>query len=173
MDKNNRFFDNFPFFQGLRVLVVDNNVDCCDLIEFMLQIYGVEVRKALLAQEALKILVEWQPDILVSDVALPEVDGFALVRQARTIAAERGKALLIIAVTAYISEEMRQIALSSGFDFWFTKPLNLNDFVTVLAYAAIANLASTFFQRTWSNVANNSCLSFEEHRPNLNFSGVN
>lgn len=137
MYKNDRFATNLPFLKGLRVLVVDCNVDCCNLIEWLLKFYGVEVRKAFSAQQALKILVEWQPDILVSDIALPEVDGFALVRQARTIATERYKALLIIAVTAFITEEMRQLALSGGFDFWFTKPLNLNDFVTVLAYFAL------------------------------------
>ncbi|MGL5877385.1 MAG: response regulator, partial [Xenococcaceae cyanobacterium] len=114
------------------MLIVDNNVDCCDTIELLLQLYGIEVRKAFLAQQALKICVEWQPDILVSDNALPSISGFALVRQARAIAAEREKVLLVIAVTAYVSENIRQLALSSGFDFWFTKPLYLNDFVTVL-----------------------------------------
>jgi CheY-like chemotaxis protein len=147
-------------------------LDCCDLIEWLLRFYGVEVRKAFLAQEALKILVEWQPDILVSDVALPEVDGFALVRQARTIAAERRKSLLIIAVTAYISEEMRQLALSGGFDFWFTKPLNLNNFVTVLAYSAIDQFLSAIALGNGSNLVENSYLSFEEYRSNLNLSGV-
>jgi two-component system, OmpR family, response regulator len=172
MDKKNRFVTDFPFFQGLRVLVVDNNVDCCDLIELMLHIYGVEVRKALLAQEALEILVEWQPDILVSEIALPEVDGFTLAQRARTITAGRGKVLLVIAVTAYISKEMRQLALSDGFDWWFTKPLALDDFLTVLAYWAIAQFLSLITQRTLSNVANNSYLTFQEHRPNLILSGV-
>lgn len=137
MYKNDEFINNFPFLRGLRVLVVDNNVDCCDVIELLLKFYGVEVRKAFLAQEALKIFVEWQPDILVSDIALPEVDGFTLVKQARTIATDREKALLIIAVTAYSSEEMRQLALSSGFDFWFTKPLDFNNFVAVFIYLGI------------------------------------
>ncbi len=137
MYNNDKFINNFPFLKELRVLVVDNNVDCCDVIELLLQFYGVEVRKAFLAQEALKIFVEWQPDILVSDVALPEVDGFVLVQQARTIATDREKALLIIAVTAYSSEEMRQLALSNGFDFWFTKPLDFNNFVAVLIYLGI------------------------------------
>ncbi|MGL5077717.1 MAG: response regulator, partial [Waterburya sp.] len=57
--------------------------------------------------------------------------------QARTIATDRKKALLIIAVTAYNSEEMRQLALSNGFDFWFTKPLDFNNFVAVFIYLGI------------------------------------
>lgn len=131
----------FYTLQGLRVLVVDNNVDCCDLIELLLQFYGVEVRKSCLVQQALEILVEWQPDILVSEIVLPKVDGISLIQQAKTIAAERKKELLSIAVTAYIGEERCQPALSSGFDFWFAKPLDLNDFVTVLAYWAIDQLS--------------------------------
>jgi len=172
MEKNNRFVTDFPFLQGLRVLVVDNHVDSCDAIELLLQMYGVEVRKAFLAQEALKILVEWQPDILVSDIALPEVDGFTLVRQTRTITAKREKVLLVIAVTAYISEEMRQRALSGGFDWWFTKPLAFNDFLSVLAYWAIARFPSFITRRILINIANNHYLSFQKHRPNLNLSGV-
>ncbi len=147
-----KFAINLPFLKGQRVLIVDNNVDSCDLIELLLRFYGVEVRKAFSAQEALKILLEWQPDILVSDVALPEIDGFVLVRQARTIAAERGKALLIIAVTAYINEETRQLALSSGFDCWFTKPLNLNDFVTVLSCLVICQSVFPIVPRTMINL---------------------
>lgn len=141
MYKNDEFASDILSLQGLRVLVVDNNVDCCDLIELLLQFYGVEVRKAFLVQQALEILVEWQPDILVSEILWPNGDGIALIQQAKTIAAERKKELLSIAVTAYIGKEMCQRALSSGFDFWFAKPLDLNDFVTVLAYWAIDQLS--------------------------------
>lgn len=132
MYKNDEFGSNFPFLQGLRVLVVDNNADCCDLMELLLRFYGIEVRKAFLAQEALKILVEWQPNILVTEIALPNVDGFTLIQQARTITVARKEVLLAIAVTACISQEMRQLALSTGFDFWFSKPLDLNNFLLCL-----------------------------------------
>ncbi len=154
MYENNGFNTNFLCLQGLRVLVVDNNVDCCDLIELLLQSYDVEARKAFSAQQALDILTAWQPDILVSDIALPKVGGFALARQAKTLSAKRGKELLIvIAVTAYINEKMRQLAFSSGFDFWFTKPLELNKFLTVLVYSAIKQSSSTFFHKaSTSNV---------------------
>ena len=160
MCTKNGLATNLPCLQGLRVLVVDNNVDCCDLIELLLRFYGVEVRKAFVAQQALKIFIEWQPDILVSEVALPEVDGFTLVQQARTITAERGKELLVIAVTAYITEELRQLALSSGFDWWFTKPLDLNNFLTVLACWAIALLSSAITQKGLSSFVNHSYVSF-------------
>lgn len=151
MYKNEKFVTHLTFLQGLRVLVVDNNVDCCDTIDLLLQPYGIEVRKAFLAQQALKIFVEWQPDILVGNIALPDIDGFALVRQAKTIATKRGKVFSAIAAGACISEEMRQLALSSGFDFWFTKPIDFNDFVTVLAYLVIYQSSSPIVQRTMIN----------------------
>lgn len=144
-NQNDVFAINLPTLEGLRVLVVDNDVDCCDFMEFLLMPCGVEVRKAFLAHQALKIFLEWQPDILVSNIALPEVDGFALAQQTRTIAVERRQELLIIAVTAYTSEGMREYALSNGFDLWFTKPLDIHLFIDALA---------TIVQRTLSNVHN-------------------
>jgi two-component system, OmpR family, response regulator len=73
----------------------------------------------------------------VSDIALPKEDGYALIHQVRTFMGERGRVVPAVAVTALVSEEMRQRALSSGYNLWFTKPLNFDEFVAVLA-----NLAS-------------------------------
>ena len=138
MDKDNVFAVNLPLIQGLRVLVVDNSVDCCDLLEFQLGLYGVKVRKAFLPQEAVKIFLEWQPDILVSNIALPEVDGFTLAQQIRTMAAERQQALLIVATTTDTSEEISQYTHSDVCYLWFTKPLDINHFLTVFAYSMIS-----------------------------------
>lgn len=143
---------DLPCLEGLRVLVVDNNIDCCNLLDWWLQSYGVEVKKAFSAEEALKIFIEWQPDLLVSNVALPKVDGFCLVKQARLITAERKTTLLVIAVTAYITQETRQFALSNGFDFWFSKPLNLDDLLTVVAYSSCKPSSSSLFEKTVMNL---------------------
>jgi CheY-like chemotaxis protein len=80
----------------------------------------------------LKIFVQWQPDVLVSDIALPNEDGYALIQQARTKAGERGEVMLAIAVTGYANEKMLQRALCAGFDLWFTKPLNFHQFLLCL-----------------------------------------
>ncbi len=130
---NNRFPTNLPSLQGLRILVVDNNINSCDLMTAILQSYDVEVKTAFLAQQALKIFMQWQPDVLVSEIALPHEDGFALIRQVRKLTREQGKEALAIAVTAYVTDNTRQRALSAGFNLWFTKPLNFDDFLTVLA----------------------------------------
>lgn len=137
MRSNYRFPTNLISLQGLRLLVVDNHVDSCDLIAMLLQPYGVEVKAVFLAQQALKLIVQWQPDVLVSEIALPNEDGFALIQHVRTLTGPWGKVVPVIAVTAYVTEEMRQRVLASGFDQWLTKPLDLDAFVAVLASLAI------------------------------------
>ncbi len=137
MYPNNRFSTNIQSLQGLRVLLVDNNVHFCHLMTLLLQAYGVEVQTAFLAQQALKIFVQWQPDVLVSDIALPLEDGYALIQQVRTNAGERGEVVLAIAVIDFANEKMLQRALCAGFDLWFTKPFDLDEFVAELACLAI------------------------------------
>ncbi|MGL4619186.1 MAG: response regulator [Chroococcidiopsis sp.] len=139
---SNVFPTNSPSLQGLRVLVVDNNADCCDLIKQMLQPCGVEVQAAALAQQALEIFGQWQPDAIVSEIALPGKDGFALIRQVRTSTQEQGKTLLAIAVTAYATKKIRQRAFCAGFDLWFAKPLHFDEFVAVLTCLAICQQSS-------------------------------
>jgi CheY-like chemotaxis protein len=142
MNVNKGFPTNFPSLQRLRILVVDNNIDSCDLMMVMLQAYDIEVKTAFLVQQALEIFVQWQPDILVSEIALPKEDGYALIHQVRTLPQERGKEALAIAVTSYADQQTRQRALSAGFDAWFTKPLNFDEFLGVLGCLAICQQSS-------------------------------
>lgn len=163
MYPNNKFPTNFQSLQGLRVLVVDNNADYCHLITVLLQPYGVQVQTASLAQQALKIFVQWQPDVLVSDIALPNEDGYALIQQVRTKAGERGEVVLAIAVTGYVNEKMLQRALCAGFDLWLIKPLDFDEFLAVLACLAICQQSSyTIAQRILGHVPRHGDLSLEK-----------
>jgi len=94
---NNGFPTNLPSLQTLRILVIEKDIDSCDLMT-LLQPYGVEVQEAFLVQQALPIFVQWQPDVLVSEIALPKEDGYALIRQARTLTKKREKKVLAIAL---------------------------------------------------------------------------
>ncbi|WP_026733678.1 response regulator [Fischerella sp. PCC 9605] len=153
MYTNNEFPTNLSSLQGLRVLVVDDNVDFCDLIALLLQPDGVEVQKAFSVQQALEIFRQWQPDVLVSDIALPKEDGYALIQQVRTKAGERGEVVLAIAVTGYAHENMYQRTLCTGFDLLFTKPLDFDEFLAVLACLAICQQSSyAIAQRILGNV---------------------
>lgn len=160
---NKEFPTSLPSLQGLQILVVDNNIDSCNLMTLLLQSYGVEVRVAFLVQQALEIFVQWQPDVLVSEIALPKEDGFALIRQVRTFTRERGKEALAIAVTAYATKEIQERALLAGFDFWFTKPLNFDEFLAVLGCLAICQQSSyAIAQRILGNVPRYDALSLEK-----------
>ncbi len=102
----------------------------------------MEVQAASSVQKGLEIFVQWQPDVLVSDIALPNEDGYSLIHQLRTNAGEGGEVVLAIAVTGYVSEKMRLRGLGAGFDLWFTKPLDLDEFIGVLTCLAICRQSS-------------------------------
>jgi len=160
---DNGFPTNLPSLQGLQILVVDNDIDSCDLMTVLLQPYGMEVRVAFLVQQALEIFVQWQPDVLVSEIALPKEDGYALIRQVRTLTQERGKEALAIAVTAHPTKQTRQRTLSAGFDLWFTKPLNFDEFFAVLGCLAICKQSSdAIAQRILGNGPRYDAISLEK-----------
>jgi two-component system, OmpR family, response regulator len=129
----------------------------------LLQLYGVEVKQAFSVPQALEIFEQWQPYIVVSDIGLPKEDGYALIQQVKSKAQERGQVVLAIAVTDYVDEKMCERALSGGFDLWFTKPLDIDEFVTVLAYLAICQQSSyAIAQRILGHVPRHGDLSLEQ-----------
>ena len=138
MHINNRFPTHRSFLQGLRVLLVDNDVNFCNSLTPMLQSYGVEVQAAFLGQ-ALEIFEQWQPDILLNGISSPKEDSYALIHQVRTHTGERGKVVPAIALTGTVTEDMYQHALLAGFSLCFAKPVVIDDFVAVLGILAIAN----------------------------------
>ena len=163
LNKNNDFSTTLPSLQGLRMLVVDNNIDSCYLMKVLLELYGVEVQTAFSLQQALELFVQWQPDVLASEIALPKEDGFALIRQVRKLTAARGKEVLALAVTGHISKDMRQRALSAGFDQWFTKPLDFDQFVAVLSCLVICQQSAyAIAQRILGHVPKYNALSLEK-----------
>ena len=68
---------------GIKALVVDDDQDSCDLTRFLLEIYGIEVMTAVSALDALEVIKKFQLDILISDIAMPDVDGYSLIRRIR------------------------------------------------------------------------------------------
>ncbi|WP_434048410.1 MULTISPECIES: ATP-binding response regulator [Sorangium] len=121
---------------GLRVLVVDDEDDAGEIAGAMLRELGVEPRVVRSAEEALRALVEFRPDILISDLGMPHEDGFSLMRKVRALAPDAGGAIPAIAITAYARREDRQRALASGFQVYLTKPVvaaELSEVVSSLA----------------------------------------
>jgi PAS domain S-box-containing protein len=118
---------------GVRILAVDDEPDARDVLAASLTHYGAEVRVATSAAEALEIFSGFQPDILVSDIGMPEVDGYILMQQIRALPTEQGGKVGAIALTAYAKEEERQQALNSGYQAHIAKPLEPDTLVQAVA----------------------------------------
>ncbi|MBW4555050.1 MAG: PAS domain S-box protein [Trichormus sp. ATA11-4-KO1] len=109
---------------GTQVLVVDDEADIRDLVTFILQEYNVNVTAVASAPEALQFLSQSLPDILISDIGMPQTDGYMLMRELRKRSPEQGGNLPAIALTAYAGEINQQQALSAGFQLHIPKPVD-------------------------------------------------
>jgi CheY-like chemotaxis protein len=118
---------------GVRVLLVEDKADARDLITMMLAQDGAEVRTAVSATEALAACNEWRPDILISDLGMPEEDGYTLMKKLRARESERGGHIPAIALTAYARREDRLRALSVGYESHVPKPVDPIDLVAAVA----------------------------------------
>jgi len=117
---------------GLRVLVVEDDPDTLDLLRFILENCGASITAAASASEALDVLERWQPDALVSDLAMPVQDGFELIAKVRSRGPERGGNIPAVALTAYTRAEDRTRALAAGFQIHVSKPVDPQELVSVL-----------------------------------------
>lgn len=108
--------------RGRRVLAVDDDESTQELVATMLLMYGVSVRTAGRAAQALEILSEWRPDMLLADIAMPGEDGYALMRRVRSLPPPLGN-IPAVALTAYSDPQSMQQAFAAGFDAHLAKPL--------------------------------------------------
>ena len=108
---------------GVRVLVVDDEHDTREILSVMLTRYGAEIRTAGSAAEAMNVFGQWLPDVLVSDIGMPEEDGYALIKKIRALPPENGADVPAIALTAFASAQDKKIALAAGFQRHIAKPV--------------------------------------------------
>ncbi len=119
---------------GIQVLIVDDNDDTRDFFSFVLEHFGAIVTTAASANEALKALAKSKPDILLSDIGMPEINGYMLIQQVRALEAEAGeKQLPAIALTAYAGEINQQQALKAGFQQHIVKPVAPEDLLLAIS----------------------------------------
>jgi CheY-like chemotaxis protein len=119
--------------EGLRIVVVDDDRDGRDLLATVLEQRSAEVFVAESAAEALELVQCKQPDALISDIAMPEEDGYMLIGRVRALPEEQGGKTTSIALTAYAGRADRKRALDAGFDTHFSKPLDIDKLVLALA----------------------------------------
>ncbi|MDZ8094902.1 MAG: PAS domain-containing protein [Nostoc sp. DedQUE05] len=121
---------------GIRVLTVDDDADARELITVLLAEYGAQVLTVASATEVLANLESFQPDVLVSDIGMPEVDGYSLIQQIRALTPEKGGKIPAIALTAYARVEDYQLVISSGYQLHVTKPLDPEELVQAVVALA-------------------------------------
>ena len=129
-------FDGLPSLDGLKILVVDDEADTRDLIREVLKECGSEVITSSSAAEALVAIEQHKPDILISDLGMPDEDGYSLITKIRALPSERGGHIPAAALTAYARAEDRMRVLRSGFQFHLPKPVDSAELVTVVASLA-------------------------------------
>jgi PAS domain S-box-containing protein len=128
--------EGLPSLEGLKVLVVDDEADTRELIREVLKECGSEVITSCSVSEALAALEEHRPDVLISDLGMPDEDGYALISKIRALPSERGGQIPAAAVTAYARAEDRMRVLRAGFQFHLPKPVDSAELVTVVASLA-------------------------------------
>jgi len=118
---------------GVQVLVVDDDEDSRNFIAFVLQQSGAIVTMAASGIEALDAMTQSKPDVVVSDIEMPEMDGYQLVDKIRQLTSLQGKEVPAIALTAHAGESNQQQALKAGFQQHFSKPADSNELIRAIA----------------------------------------
>ncbi|HEY0006009.1 MAG TPA: response regulator [Pyrinomonadaceae bacterium] len=122
--------------KGLRILVVDDEFDTRELIAAVLSQCGAEVRHDGTVEEAILTVESWSPHLVLSDIGMPEEDGYSLIKRMRELDPQQPTRIPVIALTAYAGAEDRQRALDAGFQLHIAKPIEPEELV-----AAVARLA--------------------------------
>ncbi|HLO51615.1 MAG TPA: ATP-binding protein [Kamptonema sp.] len=123
---------------GIQVLVVDDNDDTREFIVFLIEQYGGSAIAVASADRALVALTQFQPDVLLSDIGMPEVDGYMLIQQVRALPPEQGGQIPAIALTAYAGEIDYKQAMSVGFQRHIPKPVEPAKLLEVILSLVIA-----------------------------------
>ncbi len=119
---------------GLQVLIVDDNADSRDFFSFVLEDFGAIVTTVGSGDEALQVLTQSKPDILISDIGMPEMNGYMLMEEVRSLEAEVGvKKIPAIALTAYAGEINQQQAIKAGFQQHIVKPVSPEELLTAIS----------------------------------------
>ena len=116
-------------FNGIEILVIDDEIDSLNILTLVFEQEGAEVKSAASAKEALDIFNKSTPDLIISDIGMPEVDGYTLITEIRAL--PLGKNLPAIALSAYAGDVHRQRSLNVGFQEHLNKPVDIYNLLGV------------------------------------------
>jgi signal transduction histidine kinase/ActR/RegA family two-component response regulator len=118
---------------GLRISIVDDDDDACDLLRFSLEMSGAEVKTSSSVADAMRSLREWRPDVLLTDINMPGEDGYSLIKKLRALKPEQGADIPAIALTAMARAEDSEHALNAGFQIHLPKPVDIDELAEAIA----------------------------------------
>jgi CheY-like chemotaxis protein len=119
--------------EGVKVLAVDDEADVRELLMVILTQCGADVRAVGSAESAIVAVAEWQPDIVISDIAMPDENGLSLMRRIRALSPEKGGKVPAVALTAYARSDDRLKALEAGYQAHLPKPVDPPDLIRAVA----------------------------------------
>lgn len=117
-----------------RVLLIDDDADTLMLLEIALREHGAQVRVASNCRDGIALLQQWRPDVLLSDISMPEEDGYSFIRRVRASPVEDGSRVIALALTAMAGADDRLHALMAGYDGHIAKPVDLEGLVGTLSH---------------------------------------
>ena len=120
----------YPELVGVKILIVDDEKDTCEMLHYIFDSVGAVVETANSAETALQVFDRWKPDILVSDIGLPHVDGYELIQIIRQ---QRRSAIPAVALTAMARIDDRVKALSAGYQMHVAKPVEPTELISIVA----------------------------------------
>lgn len=118
---------------GVRVLLVDDDVDTCTMLTFALNLLGAETHSSTSVSDAFRHITQWMPDVLLTDINMPGEDGYSLIGKLRALSPEEGSNIPAIAVTAMARPEDSEKVMSAGFQAYFPKPIDIRELSEAIA----------------------------------------
>jgi PAS domain S-box-containing protein len=132
LERRQRKLAHVQSLEGMRVLLVEDDDDSRRLLAMMLKRHGAEVISTASAPEALNSFADTSPDVVISDIGIPDQDGYQLINKVRSLPAERGGQTPAIALTGYATSRDRERALSAGYQLHIAKPVEPADLVSAI-----------------------------------------
>lgn len=119
--------------EDVRILIVEDDADAAEMLRYALRGVGAETRNAYSVSEAIESLSEWPPSIVLSDITMPDEDGYSLIRRIRSMQLPEISGVPAIALTAMARSEDGERALSSGFHMHMPKPVDIDELTRAIS----------------------------------------
>jgi signal transduction histidine kinase/CheY-like chemotaxis protein len=127
-----------PQLSGVRVLVVDDDVQTCDIVRRVLEACNADVASVTDPEDAIGLAEEFAPDVIVSDIGMPECDGYEMLRRIRRRSGQAGGEVRAMALTAYSTDEDRLRCFDAGYQLHLAKPVDARALREAVAELALA-----------------------------------